>query len=202
MGLEAQCTARLDRRRSQGKARLEATDLRFRGEFRLDIPFSKMRAVRARDGVLRIETGEGVVALELGSAAEKWADKILHPKSVLDKLGVKSGQVVSVIGVDDAGFLPQVQERGAEVVSGRPRKDSDLIFFAVDKTSSLGRLEVLKRSIRPEGAVWVVWAKGRQELKEDHVRAAALRVGLTDVKVVAFSSTHSALKLVIPLRDR
>ena len=37
---------------------------------------------------------------------------------------------------------------------------------------------------------------------QDQVRAAAKAAGLTDVKVVAFSATHSALKLVIPLAAR
>jgi hypothetical protein len=44
--------------------------------------------------------------------------------------------------------------------------------------------------------------EGRKELTEDHVRAAAKKSGLVDVKVVAFSATHSALKLVIPLARR
>jgi len=34
------------------------------------------------------------------------------------------------------------------------------------------------------------------------VRLAAKKVGLVDVKVVSFSDTHSALKLVIPLTKR
>jgi hypothetical protein len=50
--------------------------------------------------------------------------------------------------------------------------------------------------------VWVVWRKGVPDLKEDHVRAAARTSGLVDVKVVAFSPTHSALKLVIPKATR
>jgi hypothetical protein len=34
------------------------------------------------------------------------------------------------------------------------------------------------------------------------VRAAASAAGLVDVKVAAFSATHSALKLVIPVKNR
>jgi len=56
--------------------------------------------------------------------------------------------------------------------------------------------------IAQNGAIWTVWPKGRPELKEDHIRAEAIRVGLTDVKVAAFSETHSALKLVIPVARR
>ena len=55
--------------------------------------------------------------------------------------------------------------------------------------------------ITRDGAIWTVWAKGRRELREDDIRRAATAAGLVDVKVVKFSETHSALKLVIP-KDR
>jgi len=50
---------------------------------------------------LRIEFPEGTAIFELGPRAQKWAEKILHPKSLLDKLGVKPGAVVSVVAVGD-----------------------------------------------------------------------------------------------------
>ena len=52
------------------------------------------------------------------------------------------------------------------------------------------------------GALWAVWAKGRKELNENHVRDAALAAGVVDVKVARFSPTHSALKLVVPKAKR
>ena len=68
--------------------------------------------------------------------------------------------------------------------------------------AALERLGTLKRSIKPNGAVWVVWPKGRRELTGNDVREAALAHGLVDVKVVAFSATHSGLKLVFPVARR
>jgi hypothetical protein len=59
-----------------------------------------------------------------------------------------------------------------------------------------------RAAIAPDGAIGVVWPKGRPALKEDHVRSAAALAGLVDVKVAAFSATHSALKLVIPVKNR
>ena len=49
--------------------------------------------------------------LELGAAAEKWAEKIRSPKSRLDKLGVKAGQAVSVIGPVEEGFRDELRAR-------------------------------------------------------------------------------------------
>jgi hypothetical protein len=66
----------------------------------------------------------------------------------------------------------------------------------------LARLATAEKTIARDGAIWVLWPKARAELKEDHVRAAALKVGLVDVKVASFSDTLSALKLVIPVARR
>jgi hypothetical protein len=89
MGLEARCQARMGRQASMGKVRLEDRDLVFRGDFKVTIPLAELRRVEARDGALHLEWAEGKVVLDLGDAAARWADKIQHPPSLLDKLGVK-----------------------------------------------------------------------------------------------------------------
>jgi len=47
-----------------------------------------------------------------------------------------------------------------------------------------------------------VYEKGKKELTENDVIAAGRKAGLKDVKVVGFSSTHTALKFVLPLEKR
>src|SRR4051812_43332704 len=106
MGAEANCTAHFKRTTVAGKARLETETLHFRSDdLRLNIPFKAMTKISAADGVLRITGPDGPVSFDLGSAALKWADKIQHPPSRLQKLGVKPGWRVSVLGVDDAAFV-------------------------------------------------------------------------------------------------
>jgi hypothetical protein len=203
MGLEARCTLRHRRRATEGDARLETAELSFRGDgVRMRIPFASIASLEVVNGMLKLQTPEGAVALELGPAAAKWADKIRNPKPVIDKLGVKPGMSLSVIGEGDTAFLRQARARADAVSVGRVARESDLVFFFTDSAAELKRLAKLRQAIRPNGAVWVVWPKGRPALKEDHARAAAIDVGLVDVKVVAFSATHSALKLVIRLADR
>ena len=46
-------------------------------------------------------------------------------------------------------------------------------------------------AIKPAGAIWVLWPKGRKEFREDDVRDYGPRAELVDVKVVA-SRTRSA----------
>ena len=122
-------------------------------------------------------------------------------RPLLDKLGVKPGQKISVFGLRDVAFLNLLKERSGDVAS-RPRKGSDLIFCLVDNRRDLPRLAGLREYLKPAGAMWVLWPKGRREFREDDIRAYGPEAGLVDVKVVAFSATLSALKMVIPLALR
>jgi hypothetical protein len=122
-------------------------------------------------------------------------------RPLLDKLGVKPGQKISVFGLRDVAFLNLLKERSGDVAS-RPRKGSDLIFCLVDNRRDLPRLAGLREYLKPAGAMWVLWPKGRREFREDDIRAFGPEAGLVDVKVVAFSTTLSALKMVIPVALR
>src|SRR6202007_2047945 len=108
MGNEAICKVRFGKQESEGKALLETSEVLFRGDFRLKIPFSKIKSAKAVDGELRLQTAEGLAVLQLGGAAEKWREKILHPKSRIEKLGVKPGAKVSLVGKFDAEFLREL----------------------------------------------------------------------------------------------
>lgn len=120
----------------------------------------------------------------------------------LDKLGVKPGMRVALVGLDDAAFRRELRTRTDDITDGRPRKDTDMILFEVDGPKPLERLTSLQRAIRRNGVIWVVWPKGQPHIKEDLIRRAAIAQGLVDIKVMAFSETVSGLKLVIPVARR
>lgn len=122
-------------------------------------------------------------------------------KPRLDKLGVKPGARVAVLGVADKTFAPELKNRTRDI-STQPKKDSDLIFLAAADKAGLEPLKSLQKFLKPNGAIWVVWPKGQPQLKENDIIVAAKAVGLIDNKVVSFSETHSALRLVIPLARR
>lgn len=122
-------------------------------------------------------------------------------KSLIDKLGVKRGFDALVLNVEDAEFWRQLEEL-APNVRGVGATDLDIAFFGADSKSELGELRALKRRIKLSGAVWVVFPKGQSRIKLTDVIAAAKAVGLVDTKVVSFSTTHTALKLVVPLARR
>src|SRR5262245_15160533 len=102
MGSEVSGNFSVNGKSVRGKVRLETDVLQLRGDaVRLLVSFKMMRNVRSADGVLRFESLQGCVALELGAAVLKWADKILHPPSRLAKIGVKPDWRVAVLGIED-----------------------------------------------------------------------------------------------------
>ena len=121
----------------------------------------------------------------------------------MDKLGVKPFHRISVLGIDDEKFWAQLTAQANDVAKGRLRKESDLIFFAANRLAELQRLARLRTYLVGNGAIWVVSLKGKQaRIKDVHVIAAAKAAGLVDNKVVSFSATHTALRLVIPVDQR
>jgi hypothetical protein len=121
----------------------------------------------------------------------------------LDKLGVKPGMRVAVIDLADGDFLDSLAERTSDVTLGPPLPGTDLVFLGADTIEELMRVAVLRSALVPAGAIWVVSRKGKAAtLRDVDVIDAAKSVGLVDNKVVAFSPTHTALRLVIPVALR
>jgi hypothetical protein len=204
MGYDATCTLTFDGKTTPGTALLEHKDLVFRGPVRLAIPLSTITKATAREGTLHLRFGSKSAELTIGPAAEKWASRITNPPSRLDKLGVKAGMTVAVVGMSDDGFLAEVTERAEKVSRKAPSagRPVDLIFFGVEHRAALERIASLVPLIQPAGAIWIVRPKGRKEITEAETMAAGKRAGLVDVKVASFSDTHTAEKFMIPVAKR
>ncbi len=200
MGREAMGAVRMGDGTGKAKVLLETDELIFRGEVRGRVPFRALTVIEAAADGLRLVWPDGEALVELAEAeAARWADRIRNPPSLLDKLGVNDGTRIVVLDVDDDAFAAELAGRAVEVVAAGP---ADVVLWALDEAADLARLPALIGWIEPAGALWAVWAKGRKTLNENHIREAALDAGLVDVKVARFSSTHSALKLVIPKAKR
>ena len=145
MGNEANCKVRFGKQESEGKALLETSEILFRGEFRLKIPFATIKSVKATGGELRVQTAEGLAVFHLGPAAEKWRDKILHPKSRIEKLGVKPGAKVSLLGQFDPEFLRELGSFTKSVSKGNASPDSEWIFVAADAKDDLALLSKISK---------------------------------------------------------
>jgi hypothetical protein len=202
MGLETTCRVRSGGKAYDAKVLLETDELIVRGEERQRVPFSAIRRIDAADGELRIEHTGGSLTFALGDAAARWAERIRSPRSLLDKLGVRANQSVSVLGVDDAKFAAQLASAGARVTTGRIAKGADIIFIGAATPRELSRLSAAAKAMARDGAIWVVHPKGKGALKDTEIFAAAKALGLVSTKVARFSETHTAEKLVIPVAHR
>lgn len=129
----------------------------------------------------------------------------VYTTPLLDKLGMRPGMRVAILGVEDDEIRPLIAERTTDLTEGWPEPDTDLVFLAADLPADLTPLAGLAGRLRPNGAIWVVSRKGKAAtLRYGELVDAAREAGLVDNKVVAFSATHTALRFVIPraLRPR
>ena len=198
MGQEVICAVRWGGKSMRGKALLETSEIIFRCDARLKIPFSAIRELSAAEGELRVRTDDRLVVFELGDRAEKWREKIANPKSVVEKLGVKSGQVVSVFGELGSDFLEKLKEQRCAVLHGHMARDAGCIFLGVATRKGLNQVKTIVGKMPGSAALWVVYPKGQASITESDVIGAGRKAGLKDVKVVGFSAAQTALKFVAP----
>jgi hypothetical protein len=148
MGAEARCTAHLEGQSSEGTALLETDFVLFRGSFRVKVPFKSIRKLSVSAEQLVIVWEEGTLKLDLGAAAGKWLRKIENPPSLMDKLGVKPGMSVCVIGIRDESFLEAVRSI-ASGVGTRLAPKSDMIIAAIESSDDLEMIAKAEANLAP-----------------------------------------------------
>src|SRR5262245_42659627 len=172
MGAETTCAVTVNGKPSAAKVRLETTVLQIRGtDLKLDVPFSAMKKVAARDGSLSIGYAGGTLTLTLGSSAARWADKILHPPSRLAKIGVRPEWRTVVVGEVEKEFIEELRAAVDTVSVGRMLKGIDAAFVSVSRPVDFKRIASVKASMKPNGAVWLIRPKGSANVTEGAVMA-------------------------------
>jgi hypothetical protein len=127
----------------------------------------------------------------------------IYTTPLIDKLGVKPGARVALINIHDTEFRRLLGERTQAITEGALLPATDLVFVGIDDGTELQQLSFLRGRLVPNGAIWVVSRKGKLATVRDiEVMAAAKAAGLVDNKVVAFSASHTSLRLVIPIALR
>jgi hypothetical protein len=191
VGKEAQVRAVFAEGEDFGRLQLELPKLTFRGSQRRVYEGQDLADVRAEAGDLVLADGSRFVLGERPAAS--WADAILNPKSRLDKLGVKPGMRVAVLGIADDVLAGELAGRAVAVVNDL--SELDILFYAADSGAELDRLPELIPALAAKGALWIVSRKGKAAtIKDIEVMAAAKSHGLVDNKVVGFSDTLTALR--------
>jgi hypothetical protein len=202
MGLEAECTVRVGRKASLGRAQLEGETLLFRGDFRLEIPFERMREI-AVDGEALVVTADDEARFELGAqVAERWMKLIKQPRGLFEKLEVGSQSRLAVVDINDSLFLSALRERSVGLAEGRVPEGAAVIFFGAETREALKKIGLLRARMVETGTLWIVRPKGGKGISEADVLEATRDAGLVETKVVAFSKTHTAHKCVVPVEMR
>jgi hypothetical protein len=80
------------------------------------------------------------------------AERDFSHRTLVEKLGVKPESRVSLIRMDDAGFLEELRTAGADLAMGGRRKQSNLIFLGVESMRDLGRIGGLEPSMARESS--------------------------------------------------
>ncbi|MEO8500129.1 MAG: hypothetical protein ABI565_04385 [Vicinamibacteria bacterium] len=131
----------------------------------------------------------------------KSADRV-YTRTRTEKLGVKPGTRVALVGLTDRALVRELEAAGASVHSRIGAGPYDMVIIRLAATADLPRLAEAKARIVSNGMVWAIWPKGRKEFREDDIRNFGPSTNLVDVKVMSFSDELSGLKLVIPLARR
>jgi hypothetical protein len=188
MGKEVLCQARHQGQTATVRAQLETEAVILRGDIRLFLPLASLGRVEAIDGELHLDD----TVLELGPQAVKWAEKILHPPTLLDKLGVKAGMRIAVLNFSDRAFMA---DHGHDTCL-KSETEYDIILVHTPTLNELRDLHKIKHAVAKRTMLWIVYPKGRKDITEGHVFVQGKAMGLVDVKVCKFSETHTALKFL------
>jgi len=193
LGKEATVQARFADGADEGRLQFEPPKLIFRGKERRVYDADALAGVRAEGADLVLADGARFTLGEKQALA--WADAILNPKGRMDKIGVKPGMRVAVMGVKDPALSGELAAKGAVPVT--ELADLDLLFYAADSAEGLARIDALVPMLSDKGALWIVSHKGKAAtIKDTEVMAAAQAHGLVAHKVVAFSPTLTSLRFV------
>jgi hypothetical protein len=129
-------------------------------------------------------------------------EEFVSTRSRIEKLGVKKGSDVLLLGIeDDRAFVQELRAAGARVRTGGAHR-ADMIFATFRHRDDLRRLAGLVARLHADAVLWTLRPKGSKDLTEAEMMRAGQDAGLVDVKVVSFSDLLTAEKFVIPLARR
>jgi hypothetical protein len=120
------------------------------------------------------------------------------------KLGVRPGVQLLLLDSPPGWAVPDLPDgvtTVTEVAAERCESPAEIVVAFFSELAALReRIPALGRRVFPAGAIWIAWprrAGGHQsDIREDDIRAAALPLGLVDVKVAALGQDWSGLRLV------
>ena len=190
MGREAQCHAALGDLAGETHAWLESDAVILRGDIAGRFRLADLRDIRVDADVFEASTERGPLRLHLGAAeAARWLDRIAHPRSLGQKLGLGPGVSVHVAGAHPE-ILAMLGALGADMA---PLDRARLVFVAVEAQEDLQALDTLASGLPDPTQLWVLRVKGKAAtVKESEIMARLRAHGWAPSKTAAWSDRFAA----------
>jgi hypothetical protein len=90
-------------------------------------------------------------------------------RTLAQKLGLKPGCRVGLVGVTDAAALEAVRLAGVERAEAAPGAGLDFVLVQIEALDGLAGVAAARDAIATDGAVWAMWPKGGHELRQNEV---------------------------------
>jgi anaerobic selenocysteine-containing dehydrogenase len=125
-------------------------------------------------------------------------------RDVTDKLGIKEGDAVRIVGRADANLVARVEMKTGRAPVRASSKANVILYWPRSSDEVTTALSKLKTKIVPEGGIWVISAKkgGEPYLPDKILIPLGLAAGLVDNKICSISDAQTAMRFVIRRRDR
>ena len=136
-------------------------------------------------------------------------DQDYSHRDVTDKLGLKPGHAVRVVGKGDKPLLARVREKTGRRLAGGGTPADVILYWPKTMEEITPTLAELRASIVSNGGIWVMTAKkgqtsasGLDYLNQADLIPLGLAAGLVDNKTCSISKDESGMRFVIRMRDR
>ena len=131
-------------------------------------------------------------------------EKDYSHRDVVDKLGVKPGQAVALVGVPEGELRHKVLERIGRAPAAADEPADVVLIWADAVTDAVATLQVWKSKIDPSGGIWLLTPKRNQPgyVDQNDLIEAGKQAGVVDNKICSVSDTTSGMRFVIRKADR
>jgi hypothetical protein len=137
------------------------------------------------------------------------AERNYTHRDITDKLGLKSGHAVRVVGGGDQALLSRVCEKTGRQLAGDDTMADVILYWPKTSDEITSYLKELRTAIVPNGGIWVITAKkshkstsGMAYLNQTDLIPLGLAAGLVDNKTCSVSEHESGMRFVIRKKDR
>lgn len=198
MAMEAACRLQVGRQKYEGRVRMEGGYIDFSGATKFRFRLGEIRNPSRAEDAIQFDFHGNAVSIQVGEkAAPRWIDYILHPQTQAEKLGVREGDTVRIIGHEDPELLASIADKGASAVHSSTAT-CDVMVLGVERPTDLHAVRHLFDRIRPSGSLWVLLPKSVRTVTKANVVVAARESSLELSKALDYSESFSAFRMNRP----